>query len=82
MVGSSENGFRASVFLAASATGEKLKPFVVFGGVPGCAVDSEVKQQSFHQDRAWFTVQENAYCDERVMKEWIDEVCIPLILWQ
>ncbi|ETK91771.1 hypothetical protein L915_04718, partial [Phytophthora nicotianae] len=39
--GSEANGFRASVFLAASATGHKLPPFVVFSGVPGARVAAE-----------------------------------------
>ncbi|ETL90104.1 hypothetical protein L917_11082, partial [Phytophthora nicotianae] len=36
------NGFRASVFLVASATGHKLPPFVVFSGVPDARVAAEV----------------------------------------
>ncbi|KAG6955294.1 hypothetical protein JG687_00011307 [Phytophthora cactorum] len=34
-VGMSEHPFRASVFLCASATGQKLLPFVVFAGKRG-----------------------------------------------
>eukprot|EP00644_Phytophthora_capsici_P010762 jgi/Phyca11/14693/fgenesh1_pg.PHYCAscaffold_9_\ len=41
MQGSSVNGFRASVFLAASATGNKLPPLIVYAGVPGGPVSQE-----------------------------------------
>ncbi|ETK83520.1 hypothetical protein L915_11277 [Phytophthora nicotianae] len=41
------NGFRASVFLVASATGHKLPPFVVFSGVPDARVAAEVWDPKF-----------------------------------
>ncbi|OWZ24551.1 hypothetical protein PHMEG_000372 [Phytophthora megakarya] len=41
-VGMSENSFRASVFLCASATGEKLIPFVVFAGTRDAQVHQEL----------------------------------------
>ncbi|ETM00584.1 hypothetical protein L917_02707 [Phytophthora nicotianae] len=36
------NGFRASLFLAASATGQKLPAVVVFAGVPGARMAADV----------------------------------------
>ncbi|POM62183.1 hypothetical protein PHPALM_28694 [Phytophthora palmivora] len=40
--GSAVNGFRATVILAASATGHKFIPVVVFAGVSGARVAAEV----------------------------------------
>ncbi|EGZ27591.1 hypothetical protein PHYSODRAFT_261607 [Phytophthora sojae] len=70
--GSAINGFRVSVFLAASATGEKLPPFVVFAGVPGEPVSQEVLNPAFGAASVEHTVQTNAYCDATVMLDWIE----------
>lgn len=70
----SENSFRASVFLCASAAGEKLPPLIVFAGVPNCNVHDEMRSYTAHRTHAILTVQMEAYCDEGVMHEWIDEV--------
>ncbi|KAG2830663.1 hypothetical protein PC129_g2171 [Phytophthora cactorum] len=37
------DSFRTSVFLCASATGRKLRPMVVFAGVPGAFDHDELK---------------------------------------
>ncbi|KAG6612646.1 uncharacterized protein IUM83_03205 [Phytophthora cinnamomi] len=82
--GSAVNGFRLSVFLAASATGEKLPPFVVFAGVPGRPVSQEVFSPSFGATTVEHTVQKNAYCDATGMLDWIERltnvefVCQPM----
>ncbi|KAG6592767.1 Cytochrome P450 [Phytophthora cinnamomi] len=71
----SANSFRASVFLCASATGRKLPPLVVFKGEPGYHVQAELERHSAHRsDKVVLTVQANAYCDQHVMEEWIQEV--------
>ncbi|KAE9025908.1 hypothetical protein PF005_g15234 [Phytophthora fragariae] len=72
--GSAVNGFRVSVFLAASATGDKLPPFVVFAGMPGGPVSQEVFNPAFGAAAAEHTVQKNAYCDATVMLDWIERV--------
>ncbi|KUF81150.1 hypothetical protein AM587_10013878 [Phytophthora nicotianae] len=77
--GSEANGFRASVFLAASATGHKLPPFVVFSGVPGARVAAEVWDPKFTSSDVEHAVQRKAFCDERVMLEWIQRVWKPSI---
>lgn len=75
LIAMSANSFRASVFLCASATGRKLPPLIVFAGVIGGPVQRELERHPAHRaDRVVLTVQENAYCDERVMQEWIREV--------
>ncbi|KAE8966889.1 hypothetical protein PR001_g28263 [Phytophthora rubi] len=72
-----ENAFRASVFLCASATGKKMPPLIVFAGVPNADVHQELLNHPLHRDRVILTVQRKAYCDERVMLDWIDEVWGP-----
>lgn len=67
----SPNSFRASVFLCASATGRKLPQLVVFAGKQQGQVHQEVVGFS---DRIVAAVQANAYADECVMLEWIDNV--------
>ncbi|KAK1940764.1 hypothetical protein P3T76_007470 [Phytophthora citrophthora] len=73
--GMSENSFRASVFLCASATGYKLPPLIVFAGAKGCKVEAELRKNTLHkEDKLVLAVQKNAYCDERIMIEWIKEM--------
>lgn len=77
-VGMSTNSFRASVFLCASAAGGKLPPLIVFAGVQDGDVHDELRGYPAYPHGAILTVQQKAYCDERVMKQWIDEVrCTP-----
>ncbi|GMG15482.1 unnamed protein product [Phytophthora fragariaefolia] len=77
--GSAVNGFRVSVFLAASATGIKLPPLIVYAGVPGGPVSQEVYSPSFGAESVEHTVQRKAYCDGTVMLDWIDRV---RIIWK
>lgn len=71
----SENSFRASVFLCASATGIKLRPLIVFCGTPDGPVQDELTLHPEHNESAILAVQRKGYCDERIMLKWIDEVC-------
>lgn len=73
--GAAVNGGLCSVFLCASATGQKLRPFVVFAGVPGCFVADEVTAPKFGSPAVEHTVQAKAWCDHAIMKEWIAKVC-------
>ncbi|KAG2794601.1 hypothetical protein PC129_g20803 [Phytophthora cactorum] len=75
--GSSENTGRCSVFLCGSATGEKLPPFVVFAGVPGCRVADSVTASTFGSTAVEHTVQAKAWCDHSIMKEWIEKIWRP-----
>ncbi|KAG2821889.1 hypothetical protein PC113_g22407 [Phytophthora cactorum] len=72
--GSSENTGRCSVFLCGSATGEKLPPFVVFAGVPGCRVADSVTAPTFRSPAVEHIVQAKAWCDHSIMKEWIEKI--------
>ncbi|POM62530.1 LOW QUALITY PROTEIN: hypothetical protein PHPALM_28303 [Phytophthora palmivora] len=73
------DSFRASVFLCASATGKKMRPLIGFAGVHGADEHDELRAERslFDWDKAHFTVQPKAYCDQRVMQEWIDGVWSP-----
>ncbi|KAF4128920.1 DDE superfamily endonuclease, partial [Phytophthora infestans] len=77
--GMTENAFRASVFLCASATGDKLPPMIIFAGVVGATVEEKVQQNPLHRHQAVLTVQQKAYCDESRMLYWIDEVWKPTV---
>ncbi|KAF4129391.1 DDE superfamily endonuclease, partial [Phytophthora infestans] len=74
------NGFRCSVFLAASATGVKLPPLVFFAGIPGGPVSQDVWNPSFGHSSCEHTVQKKAFCNEAVMQEWIQRV-LSKLLW-
>ncbi|KAF4149685.1 DDE superfamily endonuclease, partial [Phytophthora infestans] len=54
--GSEVNGFRCSVFLAASATGVKLPPLVVFAGIPGGPVSQDVWNPFFGHSSCEHTI--------------------------
>ena len=71
--GTSVNGGRCSVFLCASATGEKLSPLVVYAGVPEGPISEEVSSPSFGDSSNVHTVQPKAFCDY-TMGEWISKV--------
>ncbi|ETL47035.1 hypothetical protein, variant 2 [Phytophthora nicotianae] len=64
-VGSEINGFRASVFLAASATGAKLVPLVVFAGVPGGPVSQEMWNPAFESPQAEHTVKKKRFATNK-----------------
>ncbi|KAG6946193.1 hypothetical protein JG687_00016849 [Phytophthora cactorum] len=76
----SQNSFGASVVLCASATGQKLLPFVVFAWKRGGPVHQEQMNNRNYCEGAILTVQKKAYCDEERMIEWIKEVCISMFL--
>ncbi|ETM49736.1 hypothetical protein L914_06075, partial [Phytophthora nicotianae] len=60
------------VFLAASATGAKLAPLIVFTGVPGGPVSQEVWDPAFGSPQAEHTVQKKVFFNEQVMMQWIE----------
>ena len=72
--GAQVNGGRCSVFLCASANGLKLPPLVVFAGTPGGSIWAEVHDPNYGHPSVFHTVQSNAYCDQSIMEEWINEV--------
>ncbi|KAE9023707.1 hypothetical protein PR001_g12847 [Phytophthora rubi] len=46
----------------------------------GCKVEAEVHMNILHKaDKVVLAVQNNAYCDERLMLEWIKEVWKPSV---
>ncbi|EGZ05047.1 hypothetical protein PHYSODRAFT_320183 [Phytophthora sojae] len=56
----------------------KLRPMIVFAATPGAIVQEELKEDEHYDwDRGYYTVQARAYCDRKVMKEWIDKVWTP-----
>ena len=72
----SENSFRATVYLCASATGFKMKPMIVFAGAPGGPGSQELTTPLYDHEKGFFMVQRTAYTDETVMLNWIDEVTL------
>lgn len=63
-----------SVFLAVALNGSKLKPLVVFKGVPGATTHRGLINCD---QRNSYTVQVNAFCDSAVMHYWIEQCLIP-----
>ncbi len=67
------NSNHCTVFLAVALNGAKLKPLVVFKGKVTGSVASKLKSSSSNYDpRVHCCVQEKAYCDESIMKIWIE----------
>ncbi|POM70237.1 Cytochrome p450, partial [Phytophthora palmivora] len=71
--GTAINGSRCTVFLCASATGEKLPLFNVFTCVPGGPVSKEVEAATFGDPSCAHTVQRKAWTDHDTMQKWINE---------
>lgn len=63
-----------TVFLAVSLSGVKLRPLVVFKGVPGGPTNLETRQ---YDSRNSYICQKNAFCDAIVMAYWVRECLVP-----
>ncbi|OWY94625.1 hypothetical protein PHMEG_00035593 [Phytophthora megakarya] len=61
--------------LTDAADGRILPPHFVFNGAPGGAVEHEVDCYRLGEV-ATFSVQSNAWFDDRVMHEWIDNLIL------
>ena len=68
---------RATVTLTVTASGEKLKPMVIFKGKEGGDIETRELANSPYKDDLFLTVQPNAYQDENNMIRWIDQVIGP-----
>jgi hypothetical protein len=65
------------VFLAVGLDGSKLKPMIVYKAKPGKTIEKNLDREI--DPRTVACVQENAYCDERVMLMWIEKCLKPFI---
>jgi transposase-like protein len=75
--GSSE---RCTILLAVTASGEKLKPFVIFKGVPGARsrIVQEFNNPAFdYPQNMVYTVQQKAWNDTTTMMQWLELVWFP-----
>ncbi|KAG3009947.1 hypothetical protein PC123_g14230 [Phytophthora cactorum] len=51
---------------------------IVFAGTPGAVVHEELREDKrYDWERGYYTVQAKAYCDQKVMEEWIENVWAP-----
>ena len=67
---------RVTVCLAVCADGYKLPPMVVYKGQPDKHIMRETRQ---YPKDALYQVQKNAWCDERCMLFWVDNVLKPFV---
>lgn len=78
--GNSNGKFRVSVLLAVIQGGQKLKPMVVFKAEAGKTLERKIlKDKEFPQDLE-YACQKNAWCDEEVMRKWIEKIYMPYVL--
>lgn len=69
---------RITCCLSVCADGTKLPPLLVYKGKPGGLIQKELNQKDSNYPKdIVYTVQENAWTDERVMLLWIDQVLRP-----
>ena len=68
---------RATVTLSVTASGEKLRPMVIFKGKEGGDIKSRELANSPYKEDLFLACQPNAYQDENNMLRWIDEVIGP-----
>jgi hypothetical protein len=77
-----KHGGRASVNLCVGMDGYKLSPFVIMKGKP----NGRIKKKDLPElnlrckSEVIFTFQDNAWCDEEAMLQWIEEVWKPLTI--
>jgi DDE superfamily endonuclease len=71
---------RCTVLLAVSASGEKLKPMIVFKGKPNSnthnSVENELRTLGYPENGV-YCVQKAAWCDSRVFNLWVEKVWVP-----
>jgi hypothetical protein len=72
----SRTASRCTVMLAASLTGEKVIPYIVYKGknTRGGVVRKEINQRKGFPGDVELMIQENAWFDEQVMLDWIERV--------
>ena len=68
---------RATISLCITASGEKLRPMVIFKGKEGGDIESRELATSPYRRDLFLACQPNAYQDENNMLRWIDEVIVP-----
>ena len=68
---------RATVAMTVTASGEMLKPLVVFKGKPGSCIETR-EFPTYPQDNI-YACQHSAWMDERVMRMWVREVLKPYV---
>jgi hypothetical protein len=69
---------RITACLAVCADGTKLEPLLVYKAKPNGTVKNEFTNNKY-PGGAKYIVQENAWCDERVMLHWVDNVLKPYV---
>ncbi|KAI2507152.1 DNA binding protein [Fragilaria crotonensis] len=74
---STSQTMRATVAVTVTASGEMLKPLVVFKGKPGACIETR-EFPTYPADNA-YACQETAWMDERVMLMWVRTILKPFI---
>ena len=74
---SSSSTLRVTVAVSVTASGNFLKPLVVFKGKPGARI--ETREFPTYPDSNFYACQERAWMDERVMRKWIRLVLRPYV---
>ncbi|KAK1945392.1 Tigger transposable element-derived protein 6 [Phytophthora citrophthora] len=60
----------------------QLPAFIVCAGAEGGSVHCELQKNELHKNgKVVLTAQKNAYCDQRIMLEWIQEVWLPSVTY-
>ena len=67
---------RITACLSVCADGSKLPPLIVYKGTPGGTIEREFKD---FPKESKYAVQPNAWADERVTLQWVDEVLKPYV---
>lgn len=73
---STNSTMRVTVAVCVTASGEMLKPLLVFKGKPGGRIEREFNQ--YNKD-GLYTVQEKAWMDEMIMKVWVEKFLKPFV---
>lgn len=68
---------RATLAVTVTASGTKLTPFMIFKGALGGKIDAR-ELKTFPEEMK-YTVQKNAWMDERAMLMWVDEILAPYV---
>lgn len=72
---------RSTAVLAVSLSGEKLNPLIVFKGRPQGSISRNILLNRINLPATIeYSVQENAWADERVMIEWIEKCFSPYLV--
>lgn len=76
---SDRNDNRCTAILAVTCNGAKLKPMIIFKGTENGTISRSFTIGNGYDENLVYATQSNAWCDQRIMQMWIQQVLKPYV---